>query len=219
MRIDTNNVIIILLCTEGFNRVFFAGGAGRNETANEGKNNGENDKPDGVRDAEVGSELFYAGETDEDGVNDRDSNEGECHGNKAREKADNEGFSIEDAGDVVLAGSKCAKDADLLGSFVDGNVGDNTNHDGTDDEGDGDESNKNICDGVDDGLNAVGEDAGGVGVFDLLLFCVLGIVCFDQIKKMRFAVKTIEEDGDAGGRVEILIAKRVEVTGECGVFV
>lgn len=76
---------------------------------------------------------------------------GDAHAEQAGTKPDDKGLCVKDLRHVAFGGADGAQDTDLLGPFQNGNIRDDSDHDGRDDERYGDKSNQHIGDDVDDG--------------------------------------------------------------------
>ena len=146
----------------------------------------------------------------DDLVDGEDQKPCDAHADQTRAKADDKGLGVEDLGDVALAGTDGPEHADLLGPLHDGDIGDNADHDGGDDQGNGHEGDQNIADRVDDCLDGGHHDARQGRVADDLVLLALGfhviVVPVQEVQENLLACEIHEVDGDSGGVLQIRVA-------------
>lgn len=155
----------------------------------------------------------------DDGVSGDEQDECGDDANDASQGTGDECFGIEDFGDVVLAGTECSENADFFSSFQNGDVGDNTDHDGGYDQGDGDKGNQDKGYGVDDVGDGFHHGCDKVCVDDdfVILAAVfhLLVVVIQDILDRGLGIKVIGIDINFGWFVEICISQCCKV-GLCG---
>src|SRR5699024_1455635 len=101
-----------------------------------------------------------AGDQDQKGCPDAD---------QSGAQADDEGLRVEHLGDVLLGGSNGPQDADLFLAFQNADVGDDADHDGGYDQGNGHKGDQHIADDVDDVCDRGHHGAHQIGIGDHLL--------------------------------------------------
>ena len=110
-------------------------------------------------------------------------------------------------GDVPLGGPQGPEDADLLRPLQHGDVGDDADHNAGHHQGDGHKGDEHIGDAVDDGGDGGGEHGHVIGVGDLLVLVLVGVVGFDAGGDGVLVLKTVGVDADGGGGVVAHLAE------------
>ena len=138
---------------------------------------------------------------------------------KAGGQSDDEGLGIEYLRNVSFGGTHCAEDADFLLPLQNTDIGDYTDHNGGNDEGNGDEGNQHIADDIDDIRYRGHERADGIGIGDGLVVLAFGfhavIVGLQDLRHVFFALEIpgIDADGTGGFKVHIIQGTQVALIG------
>ena len=146
----------------------------------------------------------------DDGVDRNNQQQRQADADQAGDETFNERFGIEDARDVALARADGAENTDLLRTFEHGDVGDDADHDGRDDERDGHECNQHIGNGVDDRGDRTHEQRDIVGIRDLLFVGDGLVIVRNAVGDGVLIRKRRSVEADLRRRCEIHIAERGE---------
>ena len=136
---------------------------------------------------------------------------GDDHADHPGQHSDDKGLRIEDGGDVSLGGADRAQDTDLLGPLQNGDVGDDPDHDGGHDQGDGDKRDQHVGDSVHDRLHGAHQDSCDVRVLQFLLLLGDVVVVLQKFGEAVFGLEVVKIERDPGGVVLALIAQLQEI--------
>ena len=148
----------------------------------------------------------------QDNADDGAQRVGDADADEARRQPDDESLRIEEVPHVLLPCAEGAQHADLFDALHDGDVGDDADHDGRDDEGDRRERDKHIGDDVDHRLHDAHEHAHRIGIGDLIPFrqgdavvgaplLAPGVPRVEIGKELFLVVEVVGVDGDAADGV------------------
>ena len=147
----------------------------------------------------------------QDGVDGDAQHPGDKHAQRAGGKADDDRLRVEHGGHVPLGGANGPQNADFLGALLDGNQGDDANHNGGDHQGHGHKGDEHIGDGVDDGGDGGKHQADVVGVLDLLQIVLGFVVVGDGLLDDVLVLKGGGVQADGGRVVQIDVAQLHQV--------
>ena len=213
---DTGNGIWgDLLGAQGLDGVALGCAAGRDDAGQNGQQGGQRHEEEGRVHGQGGHEGRGARDFLDDDIAGDEEDLAEDDAHDARAEADDEGLCVEHLGDVPLGGTDGPEDADLLPALKDADIGDDADHDGGNDQRDGDEGHHHAADHVHDLGHTGHQGAHEVGVlhhfFVLALRghpCVVGVQLFQND---RLAGEVLRVDLDLAGGVLICIAEGRQV--------
>ena len=133
----------------------------------------------------------------------------------ARAESDDDGLRVEYPRDILLGGTNRAEYSDLLGPFKNGDVCDDSDHDGRYDQRYRDESDEHVADRICDVLYRFDQNARDVGVADdhVLVAVVLHllVVVIDELEEVFLRLEVLEVERHRVRFVDVGVAELHQV--------
>ena len=178
-------MICSLFRSEGNDGIFLCGARRGDNACNERQNNADGNENERYGQGEDRIEVADTGE----GIDDKVDGESEKirynNAEKTGRKTDDNCLCVKHARNISLRCADSAENTDLFRSFLNGDKGDNADHDGRNDERDRNERDEDVCYCIDDGCNRRHHYADIVNVTDLRkvidIFVIVGDKLFDDI--------------------------------------